>query len=705
MVVARHDETMVAENSPYQQAEAGLYQQIVEQIPLAVLVWRAETDDPRDLRLVYTSPQGTAETGTDLAPFVGKRFFDTFPAVYETDLPYNYFAVATGSKSEHHEVYRYGDETIAESWFRIDVRPLGQRCALVTYTNITQQLEMVTRPARPASGMGVAEISKVIGPTIGNVESWLYQRIVEQMPLAVVVWWAETDDPRDLRMVYCGPHSTAVTGTDMSQFVGLRFSDSFPAVFETDFPYRIFSVATGSRPDHFEAFPYSDENVPEGWFRVEVQPLGQRCALVAYTNITDQQQAAASLRRRRREAATLAEIGRIISASLDIQQVYAALTTSVRQLIPYERLAIATVDLDQNTITSVYNSKEPINDQWAIGRPHTLRGVASESVVHARTPLLMQAATEAELLAKFPAAREGLEHGVCSTIVVPLIARDEVIGVLTIRARKMSAFTQHHLVLAQQVGMQIAGAIANAWAYAALKEAEAALVRSNAELEQFAYVASHDLQEPLRVVGSYVQLLARRYAGQLDGRADRYISRSLAGVQRMRTLINDLLTYSRVGTRGLELTPTRTEAVVAEVLEGLAVTIRETGAKITWDPLPVVQADATQVGQLFQNLLSNALKYRSEQAPRVHIAAERQGQRWEFAMRDNGIGIDPAYAERIFLVFQRLHTRDEYPGTGIGLALCQKIVERHGGKLTVESQVEQGATFSFTLPAVERWDG
>ena len=686
-------------------AESWLHQQIIEQMPLAVVVWRAETDDPRDLRLVYVSPRDMAETGADLAPLVGTRFFDSFPAAYETDLPYNYFAVATGTKSEHQEIYRYGDEKIAESWFRLDARPLGQRCVLVSYTNITQHQEMVTRPARPASGMAVTEMSKVIGPTVGNVESWLYQQIVEQMPLAVVVWWAETDDPRDLRMVYCGPHSTAVTGTDMAQFVGMRFIDSFPVAYETDLPYRIFAVATGSRPDHFETFPYSDENVPESWFRVEVQPMGQNCALVAYTNITEQQQAAASLRRRRREAAALAEIGRVISASLDIQHVYAALATSVRQLIPYDRLAIATVDQQRDTITNVYNSKEPIAGQWAIGQPQPLGGLAIESVVRNRTPLLMQAATEAELLAEFPSAREGLEQGVNSTIVVPLVARDEVVGLLTMLTPKMNAFTQHHLVLAQQVGMQIAGAIANAWAYTALKDAEAALVRSNAELEQFAYVASHDLQEPLRVVGSYVQLLARRYAGQLDARADRYIGRSIAGVERMRTLINDLLTYSRVGTRGLELTPIRTETVVAEVLEGLAVTIRETAAEVTWDPLPVVQADAMQVGQLFQNLLGNALKYRSEQAPRVHIAVERQGQWWRFAVQDNGIGIDPAYAERIFLVFQRLHTRDEYPGTGIGLALCQKIVERHGGQLSVESQEGAGATFSFTLPAVERWDG
>ena len=538
-----------------------------------------------------------------------------------------------------------------------------------------------------------------------RTDAWLYQRVVEQMPLAVAVWQAETDDPHGLRLVYVNPYNETTVGVDLSPFVGMRFAEAFPSIANTPLSGHIFAVATESEPEYHEIYRSGTSGTPEISLRIDVRPLGRRCALVAYTNITEQHQAAASLRRRRREAATLAEIGRVISASLDIQHVYAALTTSVRQLIPYDRLAIATVDLDQNTITSVYNSKEPITDKWAIGRPHALRGVASESVVHARTPLLMQAATEAELLAKFPTAREGLEHGVCSTIVVPLIARDEVIGVLTIRARKMSAFTQHHLVLAQQVGMQIAGAIANAWAYAALKDAEAALVRSNAELEQFAYVASHDLQEPLRVVGSYVQLLARRYSGQLDGRADRYITRSLAGVERMRALINDLLTYSRVGTRGLELTPLRTETMVAEVLEGLAVTIRETAAEITWDPLPVVQADSTQVGQLFQNLVSNSLKYRSEQVPRVHIGVERQGQWWRFAVQDNGIGIDPAYAERIFLVFQRLHTRDEYPGTGIGLALCQKIVERHGGQLTVESQVGQGATFFFTLPAVERWDG
>ncbi len=702
MVAARDGETMVAESHLHQPTDPWLRQRIVERTPLAVMVWRAETDDPQDLQLVYISPHSRAVLGADLSPLVGRRMDEVLPTAFGWGSNRRVFAVAMGREPGHVRLYRYGDETIAERWFKVDVRPLGQRCALVTCTNMAEQQKVGAPPAHPASGMAVTEMSKAIGPVVDNVESWLYQQITEQMPLAVLVLWAETDDPLAMRIVYYGPHSTAVTGTDVARFVGLRFAEAFPPLQDKEIPHRFFAVATGSQPHHVEALPYPEgRSIPSNtWFQVEARPLGHRCVLVSYTNITEQQQAAASLRRRRREATTLAEIGRVISASLDIQQVYASLATSVRQLIPYDRLAIATVDQQHDTITNVYSTAVPLTE-WAIGKPRTLRGLAIESVVRNRSPLLMQAATEAELLAKFPDAWEGLQYGMLSTIVVPLIARDEVVGVLVLRSAKTQAFTQHHLILAQQVGMQIAGAIANAWAYAALKDAEAALMHSNAELEQFAYIASHDLQEPLRVVGSYVQLLARRYAGQLDARADRYITRSVAGVERMQTRINDLLAYSRVGTRGLELTPTRTETVVAEVLEGLAVTIRETAAEITWDSLPVVQADATQVGQLFQNLLGNALKYRSEQAPRVHIGVERQGQWWQFAVRDNGIGIDPAYAERIFRLFQRLHTRDEYPGTGIGLALCRKIVERHGGQLSVESQEGAGATFSFTLPAVE----
>lgn len=235
----------------------------------------------------------------------------------------------------------------------------------------------------------------------------------------------------------------------------------------------------------------------------------------------------------------------------------------------------------------------------------------------------------------------------------------------------------------------------------ALAQKAEELERSNAELQQFAYVASHDLQEPLRMLSSYSQLLSKRYQGELDQKADNYIGFIVDGAKRMQVLINDLLTYSRVGTRGKPLGPTDCEAVLKGALTNLQVAIRESGAIVTQDPLPTVMGDEGQLGQLFQNLIGNGIKYRNGGAPQIHVSSRQEGTDWLFSVKDNGIGIDPQYAERIFIIFQRLHTRQEYPGTGIGLAVCKKIVERHGGRIWVESEVGKGATFYFTLPTNE----
>ena len=230
-----------------------------------------------------------------------------------------------------------------------------------------------------------------------------------------------------------------------------------------------------------------------------------------------------------------------------------------------------------------------------------------------------------------------------------------------------------------------------------VQQRTAELARSNAELEQFAYAASHDLQEPLRMVASYVTLLAQRYQGQLDKDADDFIAFAVDGAKRMQQLIEDLLAYSRVGTRGKEFKPSNLNSIVDEALENLQVLIGEQDAVVTRGDMPTLNADRTQLGQLIQNLLGNAIKFRGKEAPRVHITAEKFGKEWQFSVEDNGIGMDPKYHDRVFAIFQRLHTREEYPGTGIGLAICKRIVERHGGRIWFESEPGKGTKFQFTL--------
>jgi signal transduction histidine kinase len=224
------------------------------------------------------------------------------------------------------------------------------------------------------------------------------------------------------------------------------------------------------------------------------------------------------------------------------------------------------------------------------------------------------------------------------------------------------------------------------------------LARSNSDLEQFAYVASHDLQEPLRMVAAYTQLLAERYRGKLDADADKFIGYASEGALRMQVLIQDLLAFSRVGRSGTPMANVDCNAVMQEILQTLASPLRESGAVVTCDTLPTVWADRTQIVQLFQNLIGNAIKFRGNQPPAISVKSERQDGKWLFTFRDNGIGIPEESLENIFVVFQRLHARTEYPGNGIGLSICKKIVERAGGRIWVESKVGSGSTFKFTLP-------
>ncbi|MEK7326501.1 MAG: ATP-binding protein [Chloroflexota bacterium] len=302
------------------------------------------------------------------------------------------------------------------------------------------------------------------------------------------------------------------------------------------------------------------------------------------------------------------------------------------------------------------------------------------------------------LNSNFTRAPLALRAGLKAAMAIPVLAGADVVAVIEFFVREPREADERLVRLVSAVAAQLGLLFQRKQAEERLKHTLAELARSNAELEQFAYVASHDLQEPLRAVAGFVQLLQQRYQGQLDARADEYIRQAVEGAARMQALITDLLAYSRVGTRGKPFEPTDGAAILKIVLANLAVAIAENGAAVTHDGLPTVMADPTQMTQLFQNLLGNAIKFQGERPPEIHVAAERREGEWLFSVRDNGPGIEPQYFERIYGVFQRLHTRREYPGTGIGLAICKKIVERHGGRIWVESEPGRGSTFFFTIP-------
>ncbi len=283
----------------------------------------------------------------------------------------------------------------------------------------------------------------------------------------------------------------------------------------------------------------------------------------------------------------------------------------------------------------------------------------------------------------------------------PIRLAGEIFGVMEFFSRQREAPDEVLVEMLSGVGSQIGQFIERTRAEEQLRQTTANLQRSNTDLQQFAYVASHDLTEPLRMVASYLQLLADRYGKKLDAQAQEFIGFAVDGAKRMQALIQDLLAYSRVDLRGRSLEPIDTEQVFGAAISNLKVAIEESGAAISHEPLPRVLADGVQLTQVFQNLLGNGIKFRGAAAPRLEVGAHRQGNEWVFSVRDNGIGINPKDFDRLFVIFQRLHTRQEYAGTGLGLAICKKILERHGGRIWVESTPNKGSTFLFTLPVME----
>ena len=304
-----------------------------------------------------------------------------------------------------------------------------------------------------------------------------------------------------------------------------------------------------------------------------------------------------------------------------------------------------------------------------------------------------------------PWREEALKRGYSSSIVLPLISDDKVFGALNIYSKETNPFSEEEKMLLKELADDISYGITSLRYRTAHDKAEKALrksfkevERSNAELEQFAYVTSHDLREPLRMISSFLQLLERRYKDQLDQDANEFIGYAVDGAKRLDAMINDILIYSRVANKEKKFTHVHCDKVLDEAYLNLKTSIEETNAEILNDPLPTIMIDEHLMIQLFQNLIGNAIKYRSENKPKIYISSYKEEKQWLFSVKDNGIGISQEYLEKIFTIFQRLHTNEEYDGTGIGLAIAQKIVHQHGGDIWAESELGEGSTFYFTIP-------
>ncbi len=436
------------------------------------------------------------------------------------------------------------------------------------------------------------------------------------------------------------------------------------------------------------------------------------------TDITKRKKMERRLERKLEEVTALSQASRAMTASLDLDQVLSEIISLASDVLDSDYTSVMLVDEKgeiNQTIETPSNMpvlKYRIRDE---GFTHW--------IVRSQQAIIIDEIYDDGTFTPYPddGAPQSvnshlLEAGIRSFAGLPLAVKGRLLGVLYLHSTCPTIFHNQETLL-DAFANQVAIAIENARLYQAAQqkiaerkraEEEIAryateLKRSNQELEQFGYIVSHDLQAPLRAVRSYLQLLIKRYRGQIDPKADKYISSAVDGTERMQDMIKALLDLSRVKTRGKEFEPTDCEVVLEHVLDDLAPTIEEGGAAVTYGPLPTVMADKAQLAQVFQNLIANGIKFRREDVPpRVHIAAERVvDDEWMFSVEDNGIGISQEKLELIFQIFQRLHTEEEYPGLGIGLALCKRIVKRHGGRIWVESQAGQGAKFYFTIPVRE----
>ncbi len=518
------------------------------------------------------------------------------------------------------------------------------------------------------------------------------QEIISSAQEGIVVY------DRDLRYLVWSQFMEQLTGVPASDVLGRHPAEVFPFLRETGVIENLEKALAGEMTPAMDV-PYSSSDTGRsGWTSQMSGPLrnaeGEIIGVInTVREITEQKTTQDALAREYHAAEAMSDLRHALLSSASLEDIASRVLNHGKDLTGSKYGYVGYVAPETNSL--VYAALSADNCRSAAAKsisaiPPGLRGWVLEN----KKPLLSNSPEHDERWGGTPKGHVPITR----FISAPALLGDELVGQVAL-ANPERDYDENDLSVVERLAAFFALAIQHSRSEEALAKHEADLTRSNADLQQFAYVASHDLQEPLRMVSSYIQLLAQRYQGKLDKDADEFIEFAVDGSRRMQGLINGLLDFSRIDTRGRPFEPVDCEVVVSAALKNLQVTTDESGAIITHDALPTVMADDIQLTQVFQNLIGNAIKYCKESPPRVHISAERVGNEWEFSISDNGIGIAAEHFDRIFQIFQRLHARNEYPGTGIGLATSKRIVEHHGGRIWVESEVGKGSVFHFTIPA------
>ena len=504
----------------------------------------------------------------------------------------------------------------------------------------------------------------------------------------------------EFRFTHVNERAEELLQHDEDELLGETFWEVFPSSAEAEEVWEAFHRAM----DDQEATSY--EFYAEGldvWIEGNLYP-SETGISVYFRDVTDRKERERQLERRARQQEVVADLGQ-----------YALETDDLDELMHEAARAVADVlDNDYCKVLDLDRDAEELLLRQGVGWDAGIVGEATVSAVEADSQAAYTLANDHPIVVedletetRFSGPELLTSHDVRSGISTVIGPFDEPWGILGTHHTERREFTAEDVNFVHSVANVLAEAIERhryqeelEALVADLEKTNERLEDSNQRLEQFAYAASHDLQEPLRMVSSYLQLIERRYGDELDEDGREFLGFAVDGAERMRAMIEGLLEYSRVETRGDPFRPVDLDAVLADTLDDLRVTIEETDAEITSEELPRVEGDENQLRRVFQNLLHNAIEYSGDEPPRVHVSASREGSRWRISVSDEGIGIDPEDADRVFEVFNRLHTRDEHAGTGIGLALCERIVERHGGEIGIDSEPGEGSTFSFTLPAV-----